>query len=114
MEEELKKDEKLELIGGFRTQKGVENYRHDMGLQAKKRLPKQNHCAKEFTQTPGIDFEKTYARMGQLNTLRVLISHVCANELNLDQIFLNAPLEKTFYLLSHRARTLVAKNTVFS
>ncbi|MBW0465596.1 hypothetical protein O181_005311 [Austropuccinia psidii MF-1] len=60
-------------------------------------------CAQGFTQTPGVDFDKTYAPMGQLNSLRALISHSCANGLDFHQIdvksaFLNASLTETVYL----------------
>ncbi|MBW0498794.1 hypothetical protein O181_038509 [Austropuccinia psidii MF-1] len=60
-------------------------------------------CAQGFTQTPGVDFDKTYAPTGQLNSLRALIAHSCANGLQFHQIdvksaFLNAPLTETVYL----------------
>ncbi|MBW0526488.1 hypothetical protein O181_066203 [Austropuccinia psidii MF-1] len=57
-------------------------------------------CAEGFTQTPGIDFDKTCTPTGQLNSLRALIAHACANSLDFHQIdvksaFLNAPLIET-------------------
>ncbi|MBW0505588.1 hypothetical protein O181_045303 [Austropuccinia psidii MF-1] len=60
-------------------------------------------CAQGFTQTQGIDFEKTYAPTGRLNSLRALIAHACTNNLEFHQIdvksaFLNAPLLETVYL----------------
>ncbi|MBW0591374.1 hypothetical protein O181_131089 [Austropuccinia psidii MF-1] len=60
-------------------------------------------CAQGFTQTPSIDFDKTYAPTGRLNSLRALIAHACAKNLDFHQIdvksaFLNAPLRETVYL----------------
>ncbi|MBW0502072.1 hypothetical protein O181_041787, partial [Austropuccinia psidii MF-1] len=60
-------------------------------------------CAQGFTQTPGIDFEKTYAPTGRLNSLRALVAHSCTNNLGFHQIdvessFLNALLSETVYL----------------
>ncbi|MBW0480527.1 hypothetical protein O181_020242 [Austropuccinia psidii MF-1] len=60
-------------------------------------------CAQGFTQTPGVDFEKTYAPTGRLNSLRSLIAHYCIDGLDFHQIdvkstFLNAPLTETIYL----------------
>ncbi|MBW0578728.1 hypothetical protein O181_118443 [Austropuccinia psidii MF-1] len=60
-------------------------------------------CVQGFTQTPGVDFDKTYAPTGRLNSLRALIAHACANGLEFHQIdvksaFLNAPLTETVYL----------------
>ncbi|MBW0488376.1 hypothetical protein O181_028091 [Austropuccinia psidii MF-1] len=60
-------------------------------------------CAQGFTQTPGIDFEKTYAPTGRLNSLRALIAHASFSGLDFHQIdvksaFLNAPLMETVYL----------------
>ncbi|MBW0548337.1 hypothetical protein O181_088052 [Austropuccinia psidii MF-1] len=75
---------------------------------------KQNHlneiteykaclCAQGFTQTPGLDFNKTYALTGQLNSLRTLIAFAVSNNLEFHQVdvksaFLNAPLVETVYL----------------
>ncbi|MBW0497926.1 hypothetical protein O181_037641 [Austropuccinia psidii MF-1] len=60
-------------------------------------------CAQGFTQTPGIDFDKTYAPTGRLNLLRALVAHACTNNLEFHQIdvksaFLNAPLSEKVYL----------------
>ncbi|MBW0524273.1 hypothetical protein O181_063988 [Austropuccinia psidii MF-1] len=60
-------------------------------------------CAQGFTQTAGVDFDKTYASMGKLNLLRTLIAFAASNNLSFHQIdvrsaFLNAPLSETVYL----------------
>ncbi|MBW0575166.1 hypothetical protein O181_114881, partial [Austropuccinia psidii MF-1] len=60
-------------------------------------------CAQGFTQTPGIDFDKTYTPTGRLNSLRALVAHACTNNLEFHQIdvksaFLNALLSETVYL----------------
>ncbi|MBW0574751.1 hypothetical protein O181_114466 [Austropuccinia psidii MF-1] len=60
-------------------------------------------CAQGFTQTPGIDYKKSYAPTGRLNSLRTLISFAAANNLQFHQIdvksaFLNAPLTEDVYL----------------
>ncbi|MBW0536480.1 hypothetical protein O181_076195 [Austropuccinia psidii MF-1] len=60
-------------------------------------------CAQGFSQTPGVDFGKTYAPTGRLNSLRCLISHSVSNELEFHQVdiksaFLNAPLVDTVFL----------------
>ncbi|MBW0510195.1 hypothetical protein O181_049910 [Austropuccinia psidii MF-1] len=64
---------------------------------------KAHLCAQGFTQSPGIDFEKTYTPTGRLNLLRALVAHMCTNNLEFHQIdvksaFLNAPLLETVYL----------------
>ncbi|MBW0537118.1 hypothetical protein O181_076833, partial [Austropuccinia psidii MF-1] len=56
-----------------------------------------------FPQTPSIDFEKTYAPTGRLNSLRCLISYAASRGLKFHQIdiksaFLNAPLSEVVYL----------------
>ncbi|MBW0487019.1 hypothetical protein O181_026734 [Austropuccinia psidii MF-1] len=56
-----------------------------------------------FTQTPGVDFDKTYSPTGRLNSLRVLIAFSESNGLLFHQIdvksaFLNAPLVESVYL----------------
>ncbi|MBW0502369.1 hypothetical protein O181_042084 [Austropuccinia psidii MF-1] len=71
-------------------------------------------CAQGFTQTAGIDFEKTYSLTGRLNSLRTLIAFAASNRLRFHQIniksaFLNAPLTECVYLsipqgLSHDRR----------
>ncbi|MBW0478383.1 hypothetical protein O181_018098 [Austropuccinia psidii MF-1] len=43
-------------------------------------------CAQGFTQTLGVDFNKTYYPMGRLNSLRALIAHSCPNGLDSYQI----------------------------
>ncbi|MBW0533962.1 hypothetical protein O181_073677 [Austropuccinia psidii MF-1] len=60
-------------------------------------------CAQGCTQTPGIDFEKTYAPTGRLNSLRCLISYAALRGIKFHQIdikssFLNAPLSEVVYL----------------
>ncbi|MBW0499048.1 hypothetical protein O181_038763 [Austropuccinia psidii MF-1] len=60
-------------------------------------------CAQGFTQTPGIDFEKTYAPIGRMNSLRALIAHASFSGLDFHQIdvkstFLHAPLTEMVYL----------------
>ncbi|MBW0508535.1 hypothetical protein O181_048250 [Austropuccinia psidii MF-1] len=82
-------------------------------------------CAQGFTQTPGIDFDKTYAPTGRLNSLRALIAHACANNLDFHQIdvksaFLNAPLKETVYLsipqgldLNRQQYYLRLKNSIY-
>ncbi|MBW0582504.1 hypothetical protein O181_122219 [Austropuccinia psidii MF-1] len=82
-------------------------------------------CAQGFMQTPGIDFDKTYAPTGRLNSLRALIAHAFANNLDFHQIdvksaFLNAPLRETVYLsilkgldLNHRQYCLCLKKAIY-
>ncbi|MBW0535649.1 hypothetical protein O181_075364 [Austropuccinia psidii MF-1] len=60
-------------------------------------------CAQGFSQTPGVDFGKTYAPTGRLNSLRCLISYSVINRLEFHQVdiksaFLNAPLVDTVFL----------------
>ncbi|MBW0536559.1 hypothetical protein O181_076274 [Austropuccinia psidii MF-1] len=60
-------------------------------------------CAQGFRQTLGVDFDKTYAPTGRLNSLRALIAHACLNKLDFHQVdiksaFLNAPLNEAVYL----------------
>ncbi|MBW0466267.1 hypothetical protein O181_005982 [Austropuccinia psidii MF-1] len=60
-------------------------------------------CAQGFTQTPGVDFKKTYAPTGRLNSLRCFISYASSRGLKFHQIdirsaFLNAPLSEVVYL----------------
>ncbi|MBW0581139.1 hypothetical protein O181_120854 [Austropuccinia psidii MF-1] len=59
--------------------------------------------AQGFTQTPGLDFGKTYAPTGRLNSLCTLIAFAASRNLSFDQVyiksaFLNAPLSETVYL----------------
>ncbi|KAA1120908.1 hypothetical protein PGTUg99_050100 [Puccinia graminis f. sp. tritici] len=56
-------------------------------------------CAQGFSQVHGVDFSKTFAPTGRLNSLRALISHAAANDLEFHQLdvktaFLNAELEE--------------------
>ncbi|MBW0525491.1 hypothetical protein O181_065206 [Austropuccinia psidii MF-1] len=60
-------------------------------------------CAQGFTQTPGIDFDKTFAPTGRFNSLCTLIAFAANTHLNFHQInfrsaILNAPLTETVYL----------------
>ncbi|MBW0525125.1 hypothetical protein O181_064840 [Austropuccinia psidii MF-1] len=60
-------------------------------------------CAQGFTQAMGIDFNKTYAPTGRLNSLRTLIAFSSVNKLQFHQsdiksAFLNAQLKETVYL----------------
>ncbi|MBW0535357.1 hypothetical protein O181_075072 [Austropuccinia psidii MF-1] len=75
---------------------------------------KQNHlneivehkaclCAQGFTQTPGLDYGKTYAPTGRMNSLQTLIAFAVSRNLSFHQVdiksaFLNAPLTETVYL----------------
>ncbi|MBW0484254.1 hypothetical protein O181_023969 [Austropuccinia psidii MF-1] len=61
-------------------------------------------CAQGFTQTPGVDFDKTYTPPGWLDSLRCLVAHAASRGLHFHQIdvksaFLNAPLAEVVYLL---------------
>ncbi|MBW0575205.1 hypothetical protein O181_114920 [Austropuccinia psidii MF-1] len=60
--------------------------------------------AQGFSQTPGVDFSKTFALTGRLNSLCTLISFatsrgLCFEQLDIKSAFLNATLEEDFYLL---------------
>ncbi|MBW0539129.1 hypothetical protein O181_078844 [Austropuccinia psidii MF-1] len=60
-------------------------------------------CAQGFTQTPGIDYEKSYAPTGRLNSMHALIAFAAANNLQFHKLdvksaFLNAPLAEEVYL----------------
>ncbi|MBW0490531.1 hypothetical protein O181_030246 [Austropuccinia psidii MF-1] len=60
-------------------------------------------CAQGFTQTAGVDFEKTYSPTGRLNLLRTLISFAARNDLlfhqlNIKSAFLNVSLAECVYL----------------
>ncbi|MBW0510230.1 hypothetical protein O181_049945 [Austropuccinia psidii MF-1] len=60
-------------------------------------------CAQGFTQTSGVDFEKTYSPTGRLNLLCTLIAFAARNDLLFHQInvksaFFNAPLAECVYL----------------
>ncbi|MBW0504462.1 hypothetical protein O181_044177 [Austropuccinia psidii MF-1] len=92
---DLKKEYKL--VGTMWVFKLRRNHLNQV-IEHKARL-----CAQGFTQTPGIDFNNTYALTGRLNSIRALIAHACINKLDFHQIdiksaFLNAPLNKKVYL----------------
>ncbi|MBW0529554.1 hypothetical protein O181_069269 [Austropuccinia psidii MF-1] len=60
-------------------------------------------CAQGFSQVRGVDFSKTFAPTGQLNSLRTLISFAASKKLKFEQLdiksaFLNAPLEENVFL----------------
>ncbi|MBW0534108.1 hypothetical protein O181_073823 [Austropuccinia psidii MF-1] len=60
-------------------------------------------CAQGFSQTPGVDFGKTYSPTGRLNSLRCLISFAVSKGLAFHQVdvksaFLSAPLSEVVYL----------------
>ncbi|MBW0472319.1 hypothetical protein O181_012034 [Austropuccinia psidii MF-1] len=60
-------------------------------------------CTQGFSQTQGIDYGKTYALTGRLNSLRALIAFAEVKSLQFHQIdvksaFLNAPLTKEVFL----------------
>ncbi|MBW0536313.1 hypothetical protein O181_076028 [Austropuccinia psidii MF-1] len=60
-------------------------------------------CAQGFTQTPGLDFDKTYSPTGRLNSLQTLIAFEASRNIEFHQVevksaFLNAPLTETVYL----------------
>ncbi|MBW0531561.1 hypothetical protein O181_071276 [Austropuccinia psidii MF-1] len=64
---------------------------------------KARPCAQEFSQIHGIDFSKTFAPTGQLNSLCTLISFAASKKLKFEQLdiksaFLNAPLEEDVFL----------------
>ncbi|MBW0494529.1 hypothetical protein O181_034244 [Austropuccinia psidii MF-1] len=76
---------------------------------------KAHLCAQVFTQTPGIDFEKTYAPTGRMNSIRALIAHASFIRLDFHQIdikrtFLNAPLTETVYLAIHQGLEIDRQN----
>ncbi|MBW0474073.1 hypothetical protein O181_013788 [Austropuccinia psidii MF-1] len=51
-------------------------------------------CAQGFTKTPGLDFEKTYAPAGRMNSLQTLISFAASNNLHFHQVDIKNELEK--------------------
>ncbi|MBW0550198.1 hypothetical protein O181_089913 [Austropuccinia psidii MF-1] len=60
-------------------------------------------CAQGFSQTLGIDFQKTFAHTGRLNSLRTPISFAASKNLLFEQLdiksaFLNAPLDEEVHL----------------
>ncbi|MBW0535059.1 hypothetical protein O181_074774 [Austropuccinia psidii MF-1] len=85
------------LIGTTWVFKTKHNAQNEI-LEQKERL-----CAQGFSQTPGIDFLKTFAPTGRLNSLRTLISFGASKNLSFEQLdiksaFLNAPLDEEVYL----------------
>ncbi|MBW0526155.1 hypothetical protein O181_065870 [Austropuccinia psidii MF-1] len=92
---DLKPDYKL--VGTTWVFRAKRNHLNEV-IEYKARL-----CAQGFTQTPGVDFEKTYAPTGRMNSLRTLISFAASKNLLFHQVdiksaFLNAPLTETVYL----------------
>ncbi|MBW0499533.1 hypothetical protein O181_039248 [Austropuccinia psidii MF-1] len=64
---------------------------------------KAHLCAQGFTQTPGVDYDKTYAPTDRLNSLRTLIAFAASSGLEFHQVdipsaFLNAPLSEVVFL----------------
>ncbi|MBW0477193.1 hypothetical protein O181_016908 [Austropuccinia psidii MF-1] len=85
------------LVGTTWVFKTKKNENHVI-LEYKARL-----CAQGFSQTHGVDFSKTFAPTGRLNSLCTLISHAASEGLQFEQLdiksaFLNAPLEEDVYL----------------
>ncbi|MBW0462470.1 hypothetical protein O181_002185 [Austropuccinia psidii MF-1] len=85
------------LIGTTWVFKTKRNAKNEV-LEHKARL-----CAQGFSQTPGIDFLKTLAPTGRLNSLRTLISFAASKNLSFEQLdiksaFLNAPIDEEVYL----------------
>ncbi|MBW0512781.1 hypothetical protein O181_052496 [Austropuccinia psidii MF-1] len=71
---------------------------HNVILEHKARL-----CAQGFSQVRGVDFSKTFAPTGRLNSLHTLISFSASKKLKFEQLdiksaFLNAPLEENVFL----------------
>ncbi|MBW0535573.1 hypothetical protein O181_075288 [Austropuccinia psidii MF-1] len=90
-------DPSYKLVGTTWVFKTKKNHLNEV-VEHKARL-----CAQGFTQTAGIDFDKTYSPTGRLNSLRTLIAFAASNGLFFHQIdiksaFLNAPLSETVYL----------------
>ncbi|MBW0468185.1 hypothetical protein O181_007900 [Austropuccinia psidii MF-1] len=90
--EEVPIRKNIKLIGTtwiFKTKRDENN----IILEKRARL-----CAQGFSQTPGVDFSKTFAPTGRLNSLQTLISFSASKKLRFEQLdiksaFLNAPLE---------------------
>ncbi|MBW0494125.1 hypothetical protein O181_033840 [Austropuccinia psidii MF-1] len=101
--EELKVWEPVELdpaykIVGTTWVFKLKKDKHGGILEHKARL-----CAQGFSQTPGVDYDKTYAPTGRLNSLRTLIAFAASSGLEFHQVdirsaFLNAPLSETVFL----------------
>ncbi|MBW0549089.1 hypothetical protein O181_088804 [Austropuccinia psidii MF-1] len=95
--EEVPISKETKLIGTtwvFKTKRNENN----MIIEHKAHL-----CAQGFSQTPGVDFSKTFAPTGRLNSLRTLISFAASRGLFFEQLdiksaFLNATLEENVYL----------------
>ncbi|MBW0535737.1 hypothetical protein O181_075452 [Austropuccinia psidii MF-1] len=95
--EEVPIKDNYKLIGTTWVFKTKRNEKQEI-LEYKARL-----CAQGFSQTHGIDFSKTFAPTGRLNSLGTLISHAASlgfrfKELDIKSAFLNAPLEDEVYL----------------
>ncbi|MBW0515855.1 hypothetical protein O181_055570 [Austropuccinia psidii MF-1] len=89
--------EEIKLIGTTWVFKTKRNAQNEI-LKHKARL-----CAQGFSQTLGIDFQKTFAPTGRLNSLRTLISFAASKNLLFEQLdiksaFLNAPLDEEVHL----------------
>ncbi|MBW0499864.1 hypothetical protein O181_039579 [Austropuccinia psidii MF-1] len=90
-------DPSYKLVGTTWLFKTKKNHLNQV-IENKARL-----CAQGFTQTAGVDFDKTYSPTGRLNSLRTLIAFEASNDLSFNHIdvrsaFLNAPLSETVYL----------------
>ncbi|MBW0538635.1 hypothetical protein O181_078350 [Austropuccinia psidii MF-1] len=90
-------DPSYKLVGTTWVFKTKKNHLNQV-VEYKARL-----CAQGFTQTAGVDFDKTYSPTGRLNSLRTLVAFAATNNLSFHQIdvrsaFLNAPLSETVYL----------------
>jgi hypothetical protein len=82
-------------------------------------------CAQGFSQTYGVDFSKTFAPTGRLNSLRALISHAAAHDLQFEPLdvktaFLNAELDEDVHLsipqgipLDHKWYCLCLKKAIY-
>ncbi|MBW0470289.1 hypothetical protein O181_010004 [Austropuccinia psidii MF-1] len=83
--EEVPINEEYKLIGTTWVFKTKRSEKHEI-LEHKARL-----CAQGFSQTPGIDFSKTFAPTGRLNSLQTLISHEASTGLSLNNWTSRAP-----------------------
>ncbi|MBW0537224.1 hypothetical protein O181_076939 [Austropuccinia psidii MF-1] len=95
-------------MGSSRPQQTIQTCWNHLGIKIKNHLNKIKKykarlCAQGYTQTNGLDYNKTFAPTGRLNSLRTLIAHALNDDLEFHQInikstFLNAPLAETVYL----------------